>query len=80
VPKDQYAAVMEDLKSLPALSVTAQAQTDEQFYVIAPGETLSEIASQLGVSANLLRELNGIDNPRRLRPGQKILIPKGRTN
>jgi membrane-bound lytic murein transglycosylase D len=80
VPKDQYAAVMEDLKSLPALSVTAQALTDEQFYVIAPGETLSEIASQLGVSANLLRELNGIDNPRRLRPGQKILIPKGRTN
>jgi membrane-bound lytic murein transglycosylase D len=79
VPKDQYAVAIEDLKSLPVIPAATVAQ-GEQYYVIAPGETLSEIASQLGVSAHLLRELNGIDNPRRLRPGQKILIPKGKAN
>jgi len=46
-----------------------------QYYLIGPGETLSEISVQLGVSIAKLKEINGIDNPRSIRAGQKILIP-----
>ncbi len=46
-----------------------------QYYVIAPGETLGQIARELGVSIVALTEMNGIDNPRALHPGQKLMVP-----
>jgi membrane-bound lytic murein transglycosylase D len=49
-----------------------------QYYLIGPGETLSEIATQLGVTIGALKELNGIDNPRSIRAGQKILVPQSK--
>lgn len=48
---------------------------EPNYYMISHGETLSEISAQLGVSIAILKELNGIDNPRALRAGFKLLIP-----
>lgn len=42
---------------------------------IQAGENLFIIAAQYGVSRNLLREVNGIENERALQVGQKLLIP-----
>lgn len=40
------------------------------------GETLSEIALRFGVSLRALKEVNEISNPRRVRAGQKLVIPQ----
>lgn len=42
---------------------------------IQAGENLFIIAAQYGVSRDLLREVNGIENERALQVGQKLLIP-----
>ena len=46
-----------------------------QKHRITPGETLTAIARQYTTSVNQLIQLNGITNPRRLRPGQTLRIP-----
>jgi nucleoid-associated protein YgaU len=51
----------------------------EKTYVVRPGDTLSRIAAELYEDPSLWRaiaEANGIDNPRRLTPGQVLFIPK----
>ncbi len=42
---------------------------------VQPGETLSEIARDLGVTINDLMEVNRIDDPDRVRAGQVLTIP-----
>lgn len=49
-----------------------------RIYVVQSGDTLSEIAVQFGVSMDMLVARNGIDDPARLRVGQKIIIPNRR--
>lgn len=44
-------------------------------YVVKRGDTLSGIASRMGVSQTALTEANGIANPRRLQIGQKLAVP-----
>ena len=44
-------------------------------YEVKRGDTLSRIASRVGVSATDLQAANGITNPRRLQIGQKLSIP-----
>jgi membrane-bound lytic murein transglycosylase D len=46
-----------------------------KYYTIQPGDTLWGIASKLdGVSVNKLRQLNDVNNVKRLKPGQKIIV------
>ena len=47
-------------------------------YAVQPGDTLSAIAAQFGVSAAELRRINGIDDPDSIRVGQSLLIPTPR--
>lgn len=76
VPSAKYEVAMSDLKSLPTAATRDTASGSElNYYLIGQGETLSDIASQMGVSVSLITELNGIDNPRRIRAGQKIILP-----
>jgi len=42
---------------------------------IARGDTLWEISKQYGVSIRAISELNGIDSPSFIKPGQVIMIP-----
>lgn len=46
-------------------------------HVVQGGETLLAIAQNYGVSVEALQEANGIDDPRRLRVGQELIIPSG---
>jgi len=48
--------------------------TDSTEYTVQPGDTLGGIASAKGVSVNDLVQLNNIDNPRLIYPGQKLLL------
>lgn len=56
----------------------AEAQEDVQEfreYKIQPGDSLSRIARQHGVTAEALARANGITNPNRIRVGQTLKIP-----
>lgn len=44
-------------------------------YTVRPGDTLSEIADEHGVSAKALVDANGISNPDRIFVGQTLTIP-----
>ncbi len=46
------------------------------YYTVKPGETPSHIARRFGVSVRRLLAANGIRDPRRLRAGSRILIPR----
>ncbi len=58
-----------------ATPTTQSAQT----YTIKVGDTLSEIATQFGVSAAALAQANGITNAALIRPGQVLAIPAAGT-
>jgi LysM repeat protein len=87
VPAAQAAAVRADIQKGPSreevvLASAGGGSSDTvqglDYYVIGPGETLSEIASQFGMSTSKLLDINDIDNPRRIRAGQKIMVPKAK--
>lgn len=44
------------------------------FHVVVAGDTLSEIGRKYQVSAKKIMVLNDIDNPRRIRPGMKLVV------
>lgn len=44
-------------------------------YVVQPGDTLSAIAKQFGVSVDAISEANGITDVNSIRPGQELIIP-----
>ena len=46
------------------------------YHVMAPGENLSQLASQYGVSVGELMDLNGLSNPNSISQGQSIIVKK----
>jgi beta-lactamase class A/LysM repeat protein len=48
-------------------------------YVVQAGDNMSAIAQSLGVSLRALLEANGLDDPDRLKIGQKLIVPAGAT-
>lgn len=55
--------------------VIAQNETQNPFYTVQPGETLSIIAEKFGVTVNDIINLNNITNPDLISPGKRLLIP-----
>lgn len=53
-----------------------QQQPGGQEYIIAQGDTLSDIADRFSVSLNELKSYNSIDNSSKILVGQKLNIPK----
>jgi LysM repeat protein len=49
--------------------------TGSQRYTVSSGDTLSSIAARFGTTVKAIAKLNGITNPRLIRPGQVLLIP-----
>lgn len=49
---------------------------DGEKYRVQRGDTLSDIAQRFGVTVRAIINANEISNPRALRAGQKITIPK----
>ena len=80
VVPDEWGRAQADLPR-PAVISPAEApgvsfeRTEDTEYVVAPGETLSEIAHRYGTDADTIADYNGLANPDTLMPGQKILIP-----
>ena len=50
-------------------------QPEPVVYIVQSGDTLYAIATQFGISVELLAAANNIDNPNRLTIGQRLLIP-----
>ncbi len=50
-----------------------------QQHVVAPGETLQEIAARYGVAATQIAWRNGLVDPQRLRAGETLAIPDPQT-
>ena len=44
-------------------------------YVVGPGDTLSKVASMMGIPTAKIREANGLESGNGLRVGQKLTIP-----
>jgi LysM repeat protein len=60
----------------PTARPTARPTVDApSTYTVKSGDTLSGIASVYGTTWQELAELNGIDDPRRLRVGQELQLP-----
>lgn len=46
-----------------------------QTYTLKKGETLDKVADQFGTSVSRLREVNGFNGRKQIRPGQMLLVP-----
>ncbi|QBZ73215.1 lysin A [Microbacterium phage Theresita] len=46
-------------------------------YTVSKGETLSSIAAKYGTTWQALQALNGLSDPNKIYPGQKIKVPSG---
>ena len=64
----------------PPPTPTFTATPDPTVYLVVPGDTLSRIAIQYGVTVEALQEENNILDPRTLQPGQQLVIPFGNAN
>ena len=59
------------------IPATAAASAATVVHVVAPGETLSGIASRYGTTARALAQANGISNPNVVRIGARLTVPAG---
>ena len=65
--------VSSDVAAETAVEAAAAQETPaHQEYVIKSGDTLNAIARNLGVTVRVICELNGIENPNRIRAGRTI--------
>ena len=66
------------VSSVAAAPASAQASTSSlsctQYHTVARGEYLSKIARAYGVSWRWLAEINGLANPSRIYPGQRLCV------
>lgn len=46
-------------------------------YVVQPGDTLEAVAERYRVSWQLLAKINGLENPKQLRPGERLKVIQG---
>jgi LysM repeat protein len=55
-------------------TATSGPSTCESTYIVQSGDTLSDIAEKLNVSAEMIQQTNGIDDPTTLQIGQQLTI------
>ncbi|MCB0356457.1 MAG: transglycosylase SLT domain-containing protein [Bdellovibrionales bacterium] len=67
---DGYLAKYKNIQTPASLDATSGS------YRIVQGDTLSQIAENFKISLRTLMEANGIDDPRRIRVGQQLIIPQ----
>ena len=60
---------------IPDAAAPDSADTGKRVHIVQPGETLSEIAIQYGVTPNEIVKVNGLNDPSRIASGQKLIIP-----
>lgn len=72
VPCGQGEQVMAVVAAIPQ-----QERIKRLFHTVRRGETLASIARRYGVGVKTIMAANGITNPRTLRVGRELVIPKG---
>ena len=60
-------------------TTSSNPENDITYYTVQSGDTLSGIASSYGTTYRYLAEINGIENPNLIYPGQTLIIPKGQS-
>lgn len=63
----------------PAAVPSGSADTGGLSHTVQPGETIYHIARAYGVSPESLMAVNGLSDPRRLWPGQILVVPTNQT-
>lgn len=61
----------------PTLEPSPSPELTPLVHVVARGESLSLIAANYGVTVDAIIELNQLQNPNLIVPGQQLLIPPG---
>ena len=51
-----------------------QTAADTKFHVVQPGDTLSAIGRKFQIKTSEIMKLNQIENPRRIKPGMKLIV------
>jgi membrane-bound lytic murein transglycosylase D len=66
------------LLKLPGAKTSSGSASDgTAIYTVKRGDTLDAIARRLGTTSTALVAQNGIRNPRKIRPGQRLVVPAG---
>ena len=65
----------QDQEESVAESVETEEEVDPTIYIVQPGDTLAQIANELGVRIDDLITLNGIVDPDRIHVGQELKVP-----
>jgi LysM repeat protein len=73
-------ATVTPVPATPSNTPTPTVTPTPIIYTIRKGDTLLSIARQFGLTVRAIQEANGIDDPRRLRAGQEVIIPKVNAN
>jgi LysM repeat protein len=60
---------------IPDAAAPKPTNTGQRVHIVQPGETLSEIAIQYGVTPKAIAKANSLSNPSRIVSGQKLIIP-----
>ncbi|HEY52631.1 MAG TPA: LysM peptidoglycan-binding domain-containing protein [Caldilineae bacterium] len=60
---------------IPNTAAPKPTNTGQRVHIVQPGETLSAIAVQYGVTPKAIAKANGLSNPSRIVSGQKLVIP-----
>jgi murein DD-endopeptidase MepM/ murein hydrolase activator NlpD len=71
-------AAIDSSRSRPAYAKPRLQYSDTTTYRVQPGDTLTSIARDFGVSAEAIMGVNRLDDPHYLRVGKRIQIPRGR--
>lgn len=72
--RDEIESVLSDINM--DLLMSRQPREGDELYVIAQSDTLDALGRRFEVSPSLIQRVNGITDPRRLRIGQRIKIPR----
>lgn len=65
-------------KQIETIRTSRSYISEEGYYVVSEGDTLSKISQGFGVSIKSIMEANNITDPNSIRKGQKLIIPKKR--
>jgi LysM repeat protein len=52
---------------------------DHAYYLVQPGDTLSQLAERFGTRVEAIAQANGIENPNLIFPGQALYLPAAST-
>jgi LysM repeat protein len=77
---EQNAQVTNLLDQLAGTVIYSREHLLERAYEVQPGDTLDKIADLYDVTWQLLANINGIRDPRHVRPGQQLKVVKGPFN